>query len=205
MRSIYDYERKIKLNDNSVESLAYGQGSRCDTTIAKTYYYDNKTIKNGFELILSNNLQLNAFTHDRYEKSGKDLIFDIRKDDPLYVPLSKALMYDKSIVLEDEAIKKSPKSVELIRNHNLIKIKFNNSSKTMVHNESKWNLQINISNISNKLSDNGKFRLLKFFTDAQNVYFDMDKKELEEEKEERQAKEYAKIISYPSVHVSGVM
>ena len=205
MRSIYDYERKIKLNDNSVESLAYGQGSRCDTTIAKTYYYDNKTIKNGFELILSNNLQLNAFTHDRYEKIGKDLIFDIRKDDPLYVPLSKALMYDKSIVLEDEEIRKSPKSVELIRNHNLIKIKFNNSSKTMVHNESKWNLQINISNISNKLSDNGKFRLLKFFTDAQNVYFDMDKKELEEEKEERQAKEYAKIISYPSVHVSGVM
>ncbi len=204
MESIYDYERRIKLSDNSIESLAFGQGSRCDTTIAKTYYYDNKNKKNGFELALSSDLQLSAFTEDQYEKLDKSLVFNIGKDDPLYEPLAKALMFDNSIVLVEEN-KKSPKSVEVFRKDGLIKIKFTNNLKRLSYDKNKWNLQIKISNISNKLSDDGKFRLLKFFTDARNVYFDMDKKEMEELKQEKEQKEYAKILSYPSMQVSGVM
>ena len=206
MESIYDYERRIKLSDNSIECLAYGQGSRCDTTIAKTYYYDNKNEnkKNGFELALSSDLQLSAFTEDQNEEINRDLVFDIRKDDPLYKPLDKALMHDNSIVLVEEN-KKSSKSIEVFRHEGLIKIKFTNNLGRLSYDQNKWKLEIKIYNLTYNLSDKGKYRLLQFFEDARNVYFDMDKKEMEEQKQEKEQKEYAKILSYPSMQVSGVM
>ena len=203
-RSMYDYERKTKLSDNSTEIFGFGQGSRCDTMIAKTYYDNNDKKKNGFKLTSTDILELDAFTDDEKEKLSEDLVFNIGKDDPLYLPLSKALFHG-NIVLEDESIKKSPKSLTLSKNGSSIKIKFTNKSDNMINAENKWNLKINISTLSEKICDNGKCRLLRFFTDAQNVYFDMDKKEKEEEKEEKQAKEYAKLLSYPSIQVTGVM
>ena len=204
--SIYDYERKIKLSDNSEETFVYGKGSRCDTTIAKIYYDHNNKENKKFEINISNYLELNAITLDDKEKKNEEIVFNIVRDDPLYLPLSKVLIHDSNIVIKDEEIKKSPKFFELIKDNDLIKLKFVNNSKTIINNDRKWNLQINIANLSDTIGDGSKYKLLKALAnDIQKVYFDMDKREMEEQRQEKQEKEYAKVMCYPGIQVSGVM